>query len=267
MYEHLKDTVKIIDETRKMIQVIAYKPTGKIVGTKNGKDAPVYDIDLDHAECDTLRKNLDYLYNERGMGYKLLCKELGNISYTRIRKLLKSLNIETRKGTSCVTDSLRALRSERAKINNPWTDWTGKDALKGMHRYSKRHLSGWYLNKSKNKLVWLRSSWEYAYASYLDRENIEWDVEVRSFLLSDGRYYRPDFFIYEKNKLEKIVEIKSTWANGSQDRIEKFETFKVEYPETAAVLLSNEMFNTIGVNSMTMLKEWKKIRILEKNND
>lgn len=267
MYEHLSDLSNLIEETRNLIQEIALKNMKKMTKSKRGQPVVLYDIDLQHADCPRLVQNLHNLYNDRGMGFKLLASSFGNISYTRLRTLFAKLNIETRKGNDCVTDSLRKIRSERAKKFNPWADWTGNENLKTMHTGKKRYSCGWYFNKSKNKFVWFRSSWEYAYSKILDHQNLTWDVEVRSYLLSDGRYYRPDFFVFEKERLIKVVEVKSKWNDGSLDRVDKFLKFKDEYPDIQSELVTDELFDSLGQSQLAVLDEWKKIRILEKQND
>ncbi|MDF2904489.1 MAG: restriction endonuclease, partial [Bacillus sp. (in: firmicutes)] len=56
---------------------------------------------------------------------------------------------------------------------------------------------------------YLRSSYEYAYARYLDYLSIPWSYEEYTFNIG-YKTYKPDFFLYDKDgKLEKIVEIKS----------------------------------------------------------
>lgn len=265
MYEHLVGNEKLFEETKRLVQEIAFSELRKKRSLKNGSDTSSYNINKSHPDIDVLRKNLRCLYNDLGMGFKLISQYLGNISYTRLRTLFRNLEIEMRTGTSCVTDGLKKLRSERAKKTSQWKDWTSNDKFK--HHKNKRFISGWYFNQSKSKLVWLRSSWEYCYAKWLDTQKVEWDVEVRSYLLSDGRYYRPDFFIYENGALQKIIEIKSRWANGSLDRIDKFEQLRDEYSETPAALITGELFEITGCDAFDMIKEWKQIRIMEKPND
>ena len=56
---------------------------------------------------------------------------------------------------------------------------------------------------------YLRSSYEYAYAKYLDFHSIPWTYEDKTFDIG-YKIYKPDFFFYDQNgNLEKIVEIKS----------------------------------------------------------
>jgi hypothetical protein len=261
MYECLKDKKQLIDETRILIQKIACSNPTRTFKSKGGTIVSSFFIDKNHQDTIKLIFNLNHLYHDCGMGFKLLSKELGNISYTRLRTIFRTLDIQKRNGTSCVTNSLKKIRSERAKKNNPWKDWTSKYIDKD--KINKHHLGGWYLNQSNEKYVWLRSSWEYGYAKWLDSQKINWDVEVRSYLLSDGRYYRPDFFIFKDNCLDHIVEIKSKWSNGSLDRIDKFEQFKKEYKNINSILIMDEVFDLIGKNQNENLIEWKKTRILE----
>ena len=264
MYEHLAELTEILDETRKLIEEIALKTKGREFRSKGGAMTASYIIDINHPELNLLKDNLQKLYHENGIGYKLLSSMLGNVSYTQLRTIFKKIDVKGRTGTNCVTEGLKKIRSERARKSNPWKDWTGNSSLSQMHSKSKRYLGGWYLNSKAGKYVWLRSSWEFGYARYLDSQEKIWDAEVRSYLLSDGRYYRPDFFIYENGCLAEVVEVKSTWSNGSLDRIEKFEAFKREYPKISARIVGDELFDIIGRTPLQNLLEWKQKRIMEK---
>ena len=71
-----------------------------------------------------------------------------------------------------------------------------------------RGYAGYYKN------FYLRSSYEYAYAVYLDYFSITWSYEDQFFSI-DGKNYKPDFFFYDQyGNLEKIVEIKSRDKNA-----------------------------------------------------
>jgi hypothetical protein len=261
MYEHLQDKKSMIEETRDLIYKVACSKTKRTFKSKGGKAVSSFFISKEHTDVPKLIENLQHLYHDCGIGFKLLSSELGNVSYTRLRTIFQALGIEKRNGTSCVTDGLKQLRSERARKNNPWTDWTTKYPDKD--KVNKHHLGGWYLNRSKSKYVWLRSSWEYGYATWLNSQKIIWDVEIRSYLLTDGRYYRPDFFLFVNDCLDYVVEIKSKWSNGSLERIDKFEQFRQEYPTIKAVLVTDELFEIIGKKQSEVLEEWKKVRVLE----
>lgn len=69
--------------------------------------------------------------------------------------------------------------------------------------YMNRGYAGYYSG------FYLRSSYEYAYARFLDHMGVKWTYETETYKLGSSTY-KPDFFIYnENNKLIKIVEIKS----------------------------------------------------------
>lgn len=261
MYEHLADKKDVIEETRDLIQKIACSNPARTFKSKGGEMVSSFFIDKDHTEVPKLIANLQHLYHDCGIGFKLLSCEFGNVSYTRLRTIFQTLGIEKRNGTSCVTEGLKKVRSERARKNNPWTDWPSKHLDKD--KVNKHHLGGWYFNKSKNKYVWLRSSWEYGYATWLDSQKLTWDAEVRSYLLSDGRYYRPDFFVFVNNCLNHVIEVKARWSNGSLERIDKFEQFRREYPAIVAKLVTDELFELVGKKQAEVLEEWKKVRVLE----
>ena len=68
---------------------------------------------------------------------------------------------------------------------------------------SNRGYAGYY------KDFYLRSSYEYAYAKYLDFYSIAWDYERQIFNI-ENKLYKPDFFILNPdNTIKKIVEVKS----------------------------------------------------------
>lgn len=221
-------------------------------------------IDRSHVEYSELVRLLRILYIEKELGIKTLCRLLSEqgvaMTYTPCRRVVQSLlGPDFRRGRSQVTETLKLIRSENAKKTTPWRDWPRKYPTKNIN--SKKYLGGYFFNTSKTKWVYLRSSWEYAYAAYLESRGSTWDVECQSYLLGNGSYYRPDFFIYVDNKLDHIVEIKSTYFNGSLNRLEKFQMFQSEYPNIRSeVVLNNELFMMIGKSPNRVLQEWKSVR-------
>lgn len=66
----------------------------------------------------------------------------------------------------------------------------------------------WYYNKHEKREVWLDSSWEVAYAEYLDKNNTKWIRNEKRFdyNFKGGTYkYIPDFYLPDKNL---YVEVK-----------------------------------------------------------
>lgn len=85
----------------------------------------------------------------------------------------------------------------------------------------------WYTTWN-NKEVFLRSSYELAYAKELDAQQIDYDVECLriKYLDSQKQEYRcaiPDFYIPSQNL---IVEIKSEYTLDKQNMKDKFKAYK-----------------------------------------
>lgn len=229
---------------------------------KNGLLVTEYEIDVIHEKVPRLKELLNFLYHDQGIGFKLLTKLFDNsVSYTQLRRIFVTLGIEKRNGTSCTTHSLKLLRSENAISKGIWKNWTEKYQTKD--KLTKHYLGGWYLNESTKKYVWLRSSWEFGYANWLNSNAIEWQYEESSYLLKNGLYYRPDFFIYVNGSLSKVVEIKATWNHGALDRIEKYYQFKQEYSNVHSEIITEELFDIIDIPYNKVLAAWKKIRKLD----
>lgn len=71
--------------------------------------------------------------------------------------------------------------------------------------------------------ILMRSSWEVAYAKYLDREGRDWKFEPRVFVVGCGLWtgetYTPDFYLPDENK---YVEIKGRMTEGNRLKLERF---------------------------------------------
>lgn len=209
-----------------------------------------------------LKSNLGNLYLQ-GYGYKSLVKMLNNsrITYSVLKRIIKDLGIEQRKGQNIVTDKLKQIRSENARKNNYFTDWPIHSPE--LCENNKRFVGGYYYNKSKQKNVYLRSSWEYAYAKYLDTNLFDWDVEVKQFQIDENTRYLPDFFIFKNTKLIKIVEIKSLYNRDANKRLEKYYSFCKAYPEidTQLFVNLNDLLELLGgMSYRKLIKEWKSIK-------
>lgn len=178
-------------------------------------------------------KYLRKLYVDDGIGIKLLARAL-DLSYSRMRVLLKDyLKIELRSHKDS-TDFLKRIRSERvSKDKNPWYDWPSKNP--SMHK-SSRGIQGYYTSRS-GKRIWLRSSWEYIYAKWLDKHKVDWKYEDYGITLSNGERYRPDFLIYENGILTKIVEIKGYFDN----RRYKAEILKEDLKDKISVIIIDDI--------------------------
>jgi len=202
----------------------------------------------------------ELFYNEyitQENGYKHISKKY-DISYSTCRKLIELLEIPPRKGYSVITDNLRKKRSKL--LTDHYKNRTGWfKTLDRMSNITSRGVQGYYYNKSQNKEVWLRSTWEYIYAKFLDRINESWDVEVREYKLGKLSY-RPDFFIYDKDTIKKIVEIKGFW----KDKLWKVEKLNEQLTEVDAVVITDiKKYISNGSSYSKELKIWKAQRKLK----
>jgi predicted nuclease of restriction endonuclease-like RecB superfamily len=90
--------------------------------------------------------------------------------------------------------------------------------------------------------IWMRSSWEVAYAKYCDKNKIKWEYEPKIFDLGKSRYI-PDFYLPES---DTYVEIKGRWYPGTK---RKFRLFQKKYYSVNIILLTK--------------KELKKLKIIK----
>lgn len=114
-----------------------------------------------------------------------------------------------------------------------------KNPMYGKTTYYKKILHTNWLGKTYN----LRSSYEKAYAEWLDRNRVNWGYEVQRFELVKGMAtYLPDFFIYsdDGHELEKIIEVKGRWR---EDDIFKVNMFREFYSCIPLVVLSRNELN------------------------
>jgi intein/homing endonuclease len=65
----------------------------------------------------------------------------------------------------------------------------------------------------------MRSAWEVKFAQHLDRQEIPYEYEPKSFLLSDGTRYIPDFYLPSE---DLWIEIKGRLERKSEDKMELF---------------------------------------------
>lgn len=204
-----------------------------------------------------IEQKIKSLYEE-GHGFKTIAKNLC-LSYSVCRKLcIDYIGIEHRKGMNVVTDILRKKRSEAVKgEKSPWYDWPHRKPQ--LFSKNGKTIQGFYVKKDGNK-VWLRSTYEYIIAKWLDKLNADWKAEERCYVLSNGERYRPDFFVYENNELKTVIETKSRYFN-KDNREYKFHMFKEEYGLNCMLVTDITKFTNKTYHQE--LKEWKQQRLLE----
>jgi hypothetical protein len=91
---------------------------------------------------------------------------------------------------------------------------------RGIHHHNFGKITKPHFVRYKNTMM--RSSWEVAYAKYLDRQSIKWQYETKVFDLGETTY-RPDFYLPELNKYVEIKGYKSEIFKN------KFKEFRKRY--------------------------------------
>lgn len=200
---------------------------------------------------DDVKSYFQNIYND-GYGFKIIAREL-NLSYSRLRTLFKHyLKMDVRTGFNVVTDELKKFRSKRILGNkNPWYDWpSNPDKFKT----NSRGIQGYYITKN-NERIWLRSTFEFIFAKWLDNNNINWKYEYKRFTFNNGDEYRPDFFILDdKNNIKQVVEIKGYF----KDRVYKVDLLRKQYPSIDVVII-DDMSPYYEQKYEMEKKEWKQL--------
>jgi hypothetical protein len=115
-----------------------------------------------------------------------------------------------------------------------------------------RGYAGFY---NKN---YLRSSYEYAYAKYLDFYNIEWEYEERTFDVG-FKLYKPDFFLYTNGTLSLIVEVKSRNIKAIENARKTLEALKRKYNIDYKIISYKELlqlYKSLPFTLTATIHEW-----------
>ena len=92
----------------------------------------------------------------------------------------------------------------------------------------------------KYKGICMRSSWEIAYAKYLDSRGIKWEYESKRFYFKDCSYC-PDFYLPEQ---DKYIEIKGYWRDNTKKR---YNLFKANNPKEKIEVLMKPDLKKLGI--------------------
>lgn len=108
---------------------------------------------------------------------------------------------------------------------------------------------------------YLRSSYEYAYAKYLDYHLIPWSYEENAFDIG-YKIYKPDFFLYDQNgNLKKIVEIKSRNEEAKAEARKALEIIRERYNVDCELFSYEELLNlydSLPFSLNSIITEWIK---------
>lgn len=114
------------------------------------------------------------------------------------------------------------------------------EIMKGNKRGTHSHGKRCYYESPLQGRVCFRSSWEKAYAEWLDEQEIVWTYEDKTFDLGDSTY-TPDFYLIKE---EKYIEVKGYLTEYAKVKMDKF---AVLYPlEKLDLLFANDLIE-LGV--------------------
>jgi hypothetical protein len=105
------------------------------------------------------------------------------------------------------------------------------------HRFGKPPLHG---KRIKYKNILMRSTWEAAYAKWLDKQGIQWQYEPKTFDLGKTTY-TPDFYLPET---DTYVEIKGRWRDDAK---KKFKMFQKKYYSMNIILLKEKELRQLKI--------------------
>lgn len=155
--------------------------------------------------------------------------------------------------------------SEALKGHPSWNAGQTKETHPTLAKFSKR-LTGkipeygkWlYLYDGKKK-IWMRSTWEVAYAVWADGQKIKWEYEPRWFNIGKGSWvgvsYTPDFY---HPKTKEWVEVKGRYSGENKRKIA---AFRKQYPKLKLVVLEYKELTAMGV-----MKVQRKLKIKKQRN-
>ena len=190
---------------------------------------------------DEFKKILKKVYLE-GYGLKIIARSIKNSTYSKLRGLMYYHFPDIiRKGYNISTNKTKELRSNRLKNSKD-------NPLPSLEYKFSKGIQGRY------KHYWLRSSYEYIYIKWLEKNDILFEHEPQKFKLSTGEYYTPDFAIYDNNnQITKYVELK---GHIFQNNIHKPKLLEKQL--NIPVILIYDITPYCETLYEHSLKEWKK---------
>lgn len=220
-------------------------------------------------------KRLKEFYNthtlERGSGeLEQIAKELGRTKQFISRKA-KELGLSSQN---------RSITHETAmKINKQYCEWYKKQSVNKRYKIMRKRITQTFINKTggskKNKFkqgyrdiadrhIFLRSSWEYNYALYLQylKENNkikDWGYETDLFWFDGIKRgcvsYTPDFKITRLDDTIYFIEIKG-WMNArSKTKLKRMAKY---HPEVELKLVDSKAYREFAKEWKDKLKNWEE---------
>lgn len=140
--------------------------------------------------------------------------------------------------TRCPRIKEKFVANRKVNVHSEVTKRKISDSMKGNRNANHRGDRQSYYNGIR-----MDSRWEIGVAAYLDRIGASWKYGEKRYRLSDGRYYHPDFFLYDAFGLT-VIEVKGYFRESN--RI-KFQQFLSEFPDVKIELWERKKLTDLGI--------------------
>lgn len=179
---------------------------------------------------------LEELYIKQKLSVNQIAKLLG-YGYGTIYKYLKIYGIKKRS----ISESLKGRPKSEAhkkKLSE------GKKGAKhpNFGKKSKHHGKRHWVKCPNGETVSMRSTWEAAYARWLDEQKIHWEYEPKTFILEDGSAYTPDFYL---EQTDEWIEVKGWLTDHNKKQIA---AFRKMHPDKNLIIANIKYLTEKGID-------------------
>lgn len=182
------------------------------------------------------KEYLEYLYTNQNKNLVQIGKIL-NVSPSWVVRKMITFNIPRRIAGKYIRSEETRQKLSKSKSGSSHPNF-GKKRIHG-----KRH---WF-QCNDGQWVSMRSTWEVLYATYLNNNAIDWKYESKTFVLSDGRAYTPDFYLTSTNEW---VEVKGWLTPEHKNKIELWQS---NNPTLKLILANRKYLTNLGID---LTKHW-----------
>lgn len=168
-------------------------------------------------------------------------------------KIAKSKEFRKRKSRLMKVDNpmdnpINREKVRQSKLGKPRPDMIGDN--NPMHRFKGPVLSKFGIGKRRDlDGLFVRSTWEANIARFFNHMEIRFEYEPQSFELSNGKTYRPDFYLPEYNK---FIEVK-----GFPGGMDRYRRFRKEYPEYIIEMIGPKEYRMITKKVSNRIPSWE----------
>jgi predicted nuclease of restriction endonuclease-like RecB superfamily len=198
------------------------------------------------------KEQLEQDYQKHGLSMNEIAKKY-KISGASVFRAMKKYGLQSRPpsqamlGKKCTPERAANISAaNKGKVKSKEHRKKLSEAMSGIKHWAFgkpcRHSKRIWHQQSDGTWVSMRSNWEIAYARYLDEHNINYKYEPKTFILSNGRAYTPDFLLISSNEW---VEIKGWYR---PEHKEKLKMFLQDYPQEKLIFADKNYLENLGID-------------------